>query len=86
MNGMTGSIRKGLKYIQFILFDNIINLRYKFLKGSSPRMKKNKKERRSNFGNFFRNNKFVLCLPGYDRVGAGLSVKRRNTIAKFLTI
>ena len=31
-------------------------------------------------------NKFVLCLPGYDRVGAGLLVKRRNTIAKFLTI
>ena len=49
-------------------------------------MKKNKTERRSNFGNFFRNNKFVLCLPGYDRVGAGLLVKRRNTIAKFLTI
>ena len=45
-------------------------------------MKKNKKERRSNFGNFFRNNKFVLCLPGYDRVGAGFSVKRRNTIAQ----
>ena len=50
-------------------------------------MKKNKKERRYNFGNFFRNNKFVLFLPGYDRVGAGLFlVKRRNTIAKFLTI